>query len=762
MADSRPHEKPASADPPLQRLLNWAVRVGFTRKFAFLLVALSVLAGVLTYLVITGAEGPDPRTLVWLLLANLVLLLALATVIAREIVRLWLQRRRGEAGARLHVQLVVLFAALAGAPAAIMAVATVLFFNLGVQAWFADPVRDALGQSLAVVEAYLEEHRNNIRGDILAMGNDLSRAGSLVLAEPDEIQALLDSQTQLRSLSESVVFDGRGRVYARNGFTLQLAVPFWGLDRARGGEVVVFAPEENAENASRSDRVRALARLDGFDDTFLLVGRFVDPSVVAHVDSTRAAVQIYQSLEAKRSEFQITFAVIFVVVALLLLLAAIWMGIAIANRVARPVGALIGATQRVRDGDLAVRVEEGARDDDLGSLSRAFNRMTAQLGAQRAELVDANRQIEYRRRFTEAVLASVSAGVVALDARGQIDLPNRSASQLLDADLDAAIGTPLASQAPEFAALLEAAIVNPDRPAQGTVQLVRGGRKRTFVVRVARAQLDDGAAGLVATFDDVSELETAQRTAAWADVARRIAHEIKNPLTPIQLSAERLQRKYLAEIKSDPDTFRLCIETIVRQVEDIGRMVDEFASFARMPAPRMRTEDLNDLVRRTVLLQANAHSEAVFDVDLPPGRLELRLDAGLIGQAMTNLLQNALDAIAGREGTDLPTPNVAVRIVRDAQGRFCLSVADNGKGLPTTDRHRLTEPYMTTRAKGTGLGLAIVKKVMEDHGGTLILGDRPGGGAVVTLVFPSAMQTDSIASADSPAASAPVSKTAVS
>jgi two-component system nitrogen regulation sensor histidine kinase NtrY len=758
MAKPQPHQTSAPAAPPLQRLLSWAVRVGLTRKFAFLLVALSVLAGVLTYLAITGAEGPDPQTLVWLLLANLVLLLALATVIAREIVRLWLQRRRGEAGARLHVQLVVLFAALAGAPAAIMAVATVLFFNLGVQAWFADPVRDALGQSLAVVEAYLEEHRNNIRGDILAMGNDLSRAGSLVLAEPAEIQTLLDAQTQFRSLSESVVFDGRGRVYARNGFTLQLAVPFWGLDRARAGEVVVFAPEENAENASRSDRVRALARLDGFDDTFLLVGRFVDPGVVAHVDSTRAAVQIYQSLEAKRSGFQITFAVIFVVVALLLLLAAIWMGIAIANRVAQPVGALIGATQRVRDGDLSVRVEEGGRDDDLGTLSRAFNRMTAQLGTQRTELVDANRQIEYRRRFTEAVLANVSAGVVALDARGQIDLPNRSASQLLDADLEAAIGTPLAACVPEFAALLDAATAAPDRPAQGTVQLVRGGRKRSFVVRVARAQLDDGAAGLVATFDDVSELETAQRTAAWADVARRIAHEIKNPLTPIQLSAERLQRKYLAEIKSDPNTFKLCIETIVRQVEDIGRMVDEFASFARMPTPRMRSEDLNGLVRRTVLLQANAHGEAVFDVELPPGRLALKLDAGLIGQALTNLLQNALDAIAGREGGDLPAPHVAVRVVRDAQGRYCLSVADNGKGLPASDRHRLTEPYMTTRAKGTGLGLAIVKKVMEDHGGTLILGDRPGGGAVATLVFPSSAQMDSIAPSDSPEAS----RTAVS
>jgi two-component system, NtrC family, nitrogen regulation sensor histidine kinase NtrY len=754
MAEIPHSQQPAEADTPIRRsasarLHAWSVRVGLSRKLAFLLVTLSALAGVATYLVLTGAKGPDAGTLIWLLLVNMLLLLALATVIAREIVRLWLQRRRGQAGARLHVQLVVLFAALAGAPTATMAVATVLFFNLGVQAWFSDPVRSALGQSLAVVEAYLEEHRNNIRADILAMANDVSRAGSLALGEPDEIQALIDAQTQVRSLSESVLFDGRGRIYARNGFTLQLAVPFWGLDRARGGEIVVFAPEENAENASRNDRVRALMRIDGFDDVFLLVGRFVEPGVVAHVDSTREAVQIYQVLEEKRSGFQITFAVIFAVVAMLLLLVAIWMGIAIANRIARPVGALILGTQRVRDGDLNVRVDEGLPDDDLGTLSRAFNRMAAQLGAQRAELVAATGQIENRRRFTEAVLASVSAGVVALDARGHIDLPNRSASQLLDFDLDAAIGTPFRHAAPEFAPLLAAAIANPERPQQGSVQLVRGARKRTFVVRIARAQLDDGAAGMVATFDDVSELESAQRTAAWADVARRIAHEIKNPLTPIQLSAERLKRKYLPQIANDPDTFKLCVETIVRQVEDIGRMVDEFSSFARMPAPRMREEDLCELARRTIFLQANARPDATFESELPDGRLALKFDASQVGQALTNLLQNALDAIEGRVGADLPPPHVVLRLARDAQGRVCLSVADNGKGLPSVDRHRLTEPYMTTRAKGTGLGLAIVKKIMEDHGGTVLLADRPGGGAIVTLVFPSAAETDSIAPSDS-------------
>ncbi|MBL8806515.1 MAG: PAS domain-containing sensor histidine kinase [Rhodospirillales bacterium] len=749
MTETEPASPAPSEPSAFARLRRWASRVGLSRKIAFVLAVLAVLSGGATYLAVTAEQGPDPRTVTWLLLVNLVLILALGSVVARELVRLWIERRRGLAGARLHVQLVALFTVIAGAPTAVMAVAAVLFFNLGVQAWFSDPVRQAIGQSLAAAQAYLDEHRSNIRGDIIAMANDISREGAVMLADGEAMQRLVSSQTAIRALDESVLFDGKGRIYARVGFSLQLNVPFWALDRARGGEVVIFTPDNSESDTSRTDRVRALVRVEGFEDTFLLIGRFVEPRVVQHLDRTRLAVQLYQDLEGRREGLQVTFAMMFVIVALLLLLAAIWIGIALANRLARPIGALIAAAERVRTGDLAARVDDGARDDELGMLSRAFNRMTAQLESQRGELLAANVQIENRRRFTEAVLASVTAGVVALDARGAVDLPNRSASQLLDIDLAAQAGQDFAGLVPEMAALIESSRANPDRPAQGTIQLVRNGRKRTFVVRIARAQLDDGGTGLVVTFDDVTDLEAAQRTAAWADVARRIAHEIKNPLTPIQLSAERLRRKYLAEIKTDPETFRLCTETIMRQVEDIGRMVDEFSSFARMPAPRMKAENIGELVRRTVFLQSNARAGAKFETDIPPQKIMLRLDAGQVGQALTNLLQNALDAIEGREGADLPPPHVVVDLSQDAQGRTIVSVADNGRGLPKNDRDRLTEPYMTTRAKGTGLGLAIVKKIMEDHGGTVLLADRAGGGAVVSLVFPSEARADSIAGEDS-------------
>jgi two-component system nitrogen regulation sensor histidine kinase NtrY len=683
-----------------------------------------------------------PGTILLLLNLDLVLLLLLGAVVARRIVQLWAERRRGSAGSRLHVRLVVIFSALAVTPAVIVAAFSVLLFDLGLQAWFSERVRTALRESSAVAESYLEEHRNAIRADILAMAQDLQREGPLLRISPRRMQQVLGAQLALRSLTEAVVFEPEGRVVAHAGLIMALSVdiiPDWAIARANLGEIVILAPEAEAEDGTvaAGAKVRALMRLDWLDGLYLLVGRFVDPQVVAHVERTRDAVSSYESLEGSRSGLQITFALVFVVVAVLLL-AAIWVGLYFANRLARPIGALVTAAERVRAGDLGARVAEDRSDDELASLNRAFNRMTSQLDTQRRELVEANRQLDERRRFTEAVLAGVSAGVIGLDAAGRLNLPNRSASTLLSTDLDRLIGAEFRAVLPEMAHLLDAAHAGPARLAQEEVTLQRDGRRRTLLVRVAAERFEGDTDGYVVTFDDITELENAQRKAAWADVARRIAHEIKNPLTPIQLSAERLKRKYLGEIRSDPETFRICTETIVRQVGDIGRMVDEFSSFARMPAPVMREEDLADLVRQTVFLQRNAHPEIEFTLALPPGPVRRPVDARQVGQALTNLLQNALDAIAGRDppadGAAPPPGRVAVALEESAEGPR-IAVADNGRGLPTENRDRLTEPYVTTRAKGTGLGLAIVKKIMEDHGGALILADRPGGGAVATLAF---------------------------
>ncbi len=738
----------------IQRLRLWADRVGLANKLAIGLTVAAVASCFATYAALTG-EGlsPDPRTVLLLLNLNLVLLLALGAVVARRIVQLWAERRRGSAGSKLHVRLVVLFSALAAAPAVIVAVFSVLFFNIGIQSWFSERVRSAIRESLAVAESYLEEHRNTLRADILAMATDLNAEGPMLLANPRRLAQIVSAQTTLRSLSEVVLFNAQGQVLARSGLTLSLAfevIPAWVIQKAREGEVVVITPDDDDATGALGDRVRAIVRLEHFDDVFLMVGRFVEQRVVAHVERTREAVAAYESLEGRRSGLQITFAMIFVLVALLLLMAAVWIGLVIATRLVRPIAAMSAAAERVRSGDLSVRVTEAGSDDELDSLARAFNRMTSQLESQRRELIEANRQIDDRRRFTEAVLSGVSAGVIGLDAEGRINLPNRSATVLLSTDLDRMIGRDFREVVPEMAGLFDAARAAPDRLAQEEVVIQRDGRRRRLLVRITGERVAGGTIGFVVTFDDITELEAAQRKAAWADVARRIAHEIKNPLTPIQLSAERLKRKYLAEITSDPETFRICTETIVRQVGDIGRMVDEFSAFARMPAPVMRPEDLVEIVRQTVFLQRNAHADIAFDTILPAHPVRLLLDQHQIGQALTNLLQNAIDAIQGRPPSDsepLPPGRIVVRVAEEA-GRVVLAVEDNGKGLPSDMRDRLTEPYVTTRAKGTGLGLAIVKKIMEDHGGELVLGDRPGGGAVVKLVF-SAASTEGWA-ADAP------------
>ncbi len=485
-----------------------------------------------------------------------------------------------------------------------------------------------------------------------------------------------------------------------------------------------------------SSQVRAVVQLNAMPTLMLLIGRPVDPQILDHMARTEQAVAEYQRLDANRSGLQVTFALIFALVALLVLSAAVLLGLVLANQIARPIGRLILAAERVRAGDLGVRVPEMQSEDEVAGLSRAFNRMTGQLAAQRSELMDAYSQIDERRRFTETVLAGVSAGVIGLDAEGRIELPNAAAGNLLGMDLSAAIGERLRDVVPQFADMLEEVIAHPDRARTGEVEIGPTQRRRTLLVRIG-ADSRGRAGGYVVTFDDITELQSAQRKAAWADVARRIAHEIKNPLTPIQLSAERLKRRFTREITSDPDTFAQCADTIVRHVGDIGRMVDEFSAFARMPQPVMRQEDVGRIAREALILQRSARPEIVWTTDIPDRGPLANCDRRLLGQALTNLLQNAADAVAMRSRAEgEPAGHIGVQVVA-ADGMALIRVQDDGVGLPEQDRARLTEPYVTHKVKGTGLGLAIVKKIMEDHGGRLELDDRADGpGAVATLALP--------------------------
>jgi len=712
------------------------------RAFTLVLAAVALALGIATFATLAGAVRLEVRqeAVGALVLANFVVLLPLGLVLIVRLVRVWMDRRRGSAGSLLHVRLVLMFGVVAVTPAIVVAVFATAFFHFGIQIWFTDRVRTALHESLRASQGYLDEHRGHIRADAVGMGDSLVRAMSLLSENRDAFGRILFNQTVTRGLTESVLYEPVTHqvmaAYSQLGGFGAEAPPDWVSSSARGGDVVVFGVD--------TQRVRAVVQLDTTPPLMLLISRPVDPEIIDHIARTTAAVAEFDDLDSNSTLAQVALVLIFAVVALLVLAAAVLVGLMLANQIARPIGRLIGAAERVRDGDLSVRVPEIAAGDEVADLSRAFNRMTGQLGAQRGELMEAYSQIDARRRFTEAVLSGVSAGVIGLDANGAIELPNRAASALLGLDLMAAIGRPLGAVVPEFGPLVAAARIHPERVRTAEVEIGPAQARRTLLLRIG-ADLGDSDAeagprlgltrGFVATFDDITELQSAQRKAAWADVARRIAHEIKNPLTPIQLAAERLKRRFAREITSDPDTFTQCADTIIRSVGDIGRMVDEFSAFARMPVPVMKEADLGRIAREAMVLLRQARPEIAWSTDLPERGPMLLCDRRLVGQALANLLQNAADAVAAREPATPPGAiHVALRLAsREAE----LSVADNGIGLPHEDRGRLTEPYVTHKPKGTGLGLAIVKKIMEDHGGCITLADNPAGqGAMACLCFP--------------------------
>ncbi len=703
-----------------KKTLVWATKVRLRHKLIVTLVVASVASGIATYAALTKSPffSNDPTTVLILSLLDLGFLLLLGAMVAQRIVSIWMKRRHNQAGSRLHV-------------------------------------RTSLNESLEVAQAYLEEHKQVLRADAMAMGNDLNRQAAILADDPVRFAQAVSAQAYLRNLTEVIVFDGSGKIIARSGLSFALSLePITDdmLKHARQGDVVLIVSDND-------DRVRAMVQLDNFVDTYLFVGRPVEPKVLAHMATTQKAVSEYRQLEGKRFGLQMTISLIFVCVALLLLLAAVWFGMNFATRLVGPISALIDAANRIRGGDLSARVKEAAQegDDELDLLSRAFNRMTSQLATQRTELIEANRQLDFRRRFTEAVLSGVSAGIIGLDPEGRINLMNASAAAFFNAeDATAMDGRPLSDLAPEIDAVLKN-MPRGARFADRQVEIRRPGQPgRTLLVRVASEQTERETRGYVVTFDDVSDLLSAQRKAAWADVARRIAHEIKNPLTPIQLSAERLRRKYGEEIQTDPEVFTTCTDTIVRHVEDIGRMVDEFSAFARMPSPVMKVHELKEICRQAVFLQSNGRGDIRYTQELPQGPIQVECDSRQIAQALTNLLKNAAEAIDARpmplQGA-LQGGEINIRLACD-EGRVRLTVQDNGKGLPVEERNNLTEPYVTTRSKGTGLGLAIVKKIMEDHHGGLLLADRSSGrGASVTLAWPARQPRDD---ADSNSGAEPV------
>jgi two-component system nitrogen regulation sensor histidine kinase NtrY len=679
------------------------------------------------------------------LLADLIYFLVLTAVIGLKISQLVMARRRKSAGSRLHLRLTGVFATVALVPTVIVAVFATVTVNFGIESWFSQQVGSVVRNSLATAQAYEREHRGNIKGDILAMANDLNRAAAGGITG-NRLNDLVAQQALLRELPEAFVFSSQKEILARGEFSYLFAFEPPSEDqlaRARSGEVVIMEDELNNE-------IRALVYLNNFFDAFLYVTRDVQGDVLRLLDETRATVQLYERLESERDGIVFRFALIYLGFALLVILSAILLGLWFAERLAKPVGRLAEAAESIGTGNFDVRVKEPRGNDEIAMLSQIFNRMAGQLKGQRSALVSAKEDSEIRRHFIEAVLSGVTAGVIGLDGEGRVDLLNEAAADMLGIDATNAMGQPVEAVAAGFVTLVEAARNAPSGIARGAVHGTAGTEMREFLGRVAPKAPDSPAEGYVLTFDDITALASAQRMAAWGDVARRIAHEIKNPLTPIQLSADRMRRKFVGHMGEDGPAFEQYLDVITRQTGDIRRMVDEFSRFARMPEPATAEEDFCSLLREAVLLQQEARGDITYETELPDEPVIVNCDRGLIGQCLTNLLQNAADAIDGRrehlgderdQADCTGVPSGRIRVSLNVGKRFLGAViTDNGAGLPKEGRDRLTDPYVTNRKKGTGLGLAIVKKIAEQHGGELTLNDAPEAsgldGAQVTLRLP--------------------------
>ncbi len=711
-------------DKSLWMKLGRLRRIRRLRNFATLgLVVLGPVLALATYLIL-GPLGQAANTLSLrlILLADLVYILVVAALVLAQVARLIAARRAKSAGSRLHLRLTGVFALLALIPTVTVAIFAGLTVNVGLEGWFSDRVRQVVGNSLAAAQAYEAEQRRDLAQDARALAFTISqarRAGVLV----SDSELLSDGQRQIqRGLREAYLIDGTGEIRARGdrSYLFDFEAPTdANLQAANGNEVVIIEDWANNE-------FRALLRLSAFVDRFLYISRNVDGELLSLLDETQETVLLYQQLESERGRLLFEFGLLYLAFAVILILAAIWLGLWFAERLSGPVGRLTGAAQQVGAGDLNVQVREEDGDDEIAMLSRYFNQMTKQLKAQRDTLIDNTQQIERRRRLFDSVLSSVTSGVVGLDAKGRVRFVNRSAESLLDWSDDHQ-SLVISDAVPEFAALFETIRTAPANTVQGEVKVSRHGRLENLLVRMATRRSEDGRLeGYVVAFDDVTDLVSAQRMAAWGDVARRIAHEIKNPLTPIQLSAERIKRKFSPKLEDDRESLEQMTDVIVRQTGDLRRIVDEFSKFARMPEPERKRVDLNALVEDAVLLQQTGQPDVHFVTDLPTAEVFCELDSTMINQALTNLIKNAGEAIESLQEEGAPDGyQPAIHVSLSAHdGLAEITIADNGIGLPE-DRARLFEPYVTTRSEGTGLGLPIVRKIIEEHGGSLVLEDAP-------------------------------------
>ncbi|MFC4171484.1 ATP-binding protein [Microvirga sp. GCM10011540] len=688
-----------------------------------------------TFLVLSGATPilPTHDVVVWVFILNGSLIVLLIGIVAWQTKRLMRERRAGAAAAGLHVRIVSLFSLVAVLPAILVAIVATVTLERGLDPWFTSSIRELMTNTVEIAKSYREMQCRTLARETQLMAADLNRAKVLYDADRAVFKDFMQSRAVFLGFPLAMILEPNGTVVERIEVKPLEGVPqpsAADLDDSNSSDALCIFPRDG-------NIFRSMLTLEAHGGRVLYVAREVDPRAVEFPPVAEAGMAFYDALDQKKAGIQIAFASMFTLIALIVLLSAIWFGLTFANRLVSPIRRLIHATDQVATGNFYVQVPVRRGEGDLAHLGETFNKMTSELRHQHDRLIAASDLIDRRRRFTEAVLAGVSAGVIGVDAGGTITIVNPSTEALLGIGRDELLGRSITLVLPEVADLVEEMSHGRQRLMQRQIQITRRGKERTINVRVTSEQARSDVRELVITLDDITDLVSAQRTSAWADVARRIAHEIKNPLTPIQLSAERIRRKYGKVITTDRDVFDQCTDTIVRQVDDIKRMVDEFSSFARMPKPTIGNEDLVETIRQVVFMMRIAHPEIEFTDDVPAGPVVAPFDRRLLSQAFTNIVKNATEAIEAVPEEERGQGRISVVLDDTHPEYLILAVTDNGKGFPVEGRQRLLEPYMTTREGGTGLGLPIVSKILEEHGGGMELVDNPAGrGGQVRMWIP--------------------------
>ncbi|QCI97839.1 sensor histidine kinase NtrY-like [Agrobacterium larrymoorei] len=702
---------------------------------------LALICAILTLFVLLGLTpiAPTSNVVIASVIINSIFVIGLMYLIGREISRLLKARRKGRAAARLHVRIVVLFSIVAITPAVLVAIFASLTLNVGLDRWFAIRTQAIVDSSSNIAQAYMLENAGYLQGQTLSMATDLDRNRALFYLDRTGFVELMTRQARGRGMLGAFLVQSDGDAVVQADIQTERplpAIPTDALEKAAAGQPTLIPP-------GVTNLVGAIIKLEGIGGTFLYTVRAVDPKVMSAMRLMEENRAEYKAMEAGRAPLQMAFAILYLGFALIVLLAAIWTAIAVADRIVRPIRLLISAADSVATGNLHVLVPVRAVDGDVGRLSRTFNKMISEIRSQQGEIIEAKDDIDNRRRFIEAVLSGVTAAVIGVDENRVVTIVNPSAEEFLALPSSELIGAPLSVAAPEIEHVLSEASASGRIDFRQQINIMRRGKERTLNVQVTREDARDGRESYVITLDDITDLVIAQRSTAWSDVARRIAHEIKNPLTPIQLSAERIKRRFGKQIDdSDRAIFDQCTDTIVRQVGDIGRMVDEFSAFARMPKPTKEMSDLRPVLKDAAFLREMGASHVKFETDLGDEPLQGMFDARMLGQAFGNLIKNATEAIEAIDPAEAREGKILVKAAFDrTNNQFVVDVIDNGRGLPVENRHRILEPYMTMRDKGTGLGLAIVKKIIEEHGGHLELHDAPadfdhGHGAMIRVLLP--------------------------